>query len=141
VLGLFEQGELWTSIALRRGPAGFNLVLGPDEVRSDMGLLAGDWRRDYRHLSRAIEDRGGPLALGCYAEVATLRKLEVHPTPRAPRRPPLPGATSPSPRPPRRPPPPPAPPPAGPPGAPCAPSLGASPRAGGGPPPWPPSAT
>jgi len=80
VLGLFEEGELWTSIALRRGLAGFNLVLGPDEVRSDMGLLAGDWRRDYRHLSRVIEDRCGPLAFGCYAEVATLRKLEVDPT-------------------------------------------------------------
>jgi hypothetical protein len=83
VLGLFEQAELWTSIALRRGPTGFNLVLGPDEVRSDMGLLSGDWRRDYRHLSRAIEDRGGPLAFGCYAEVATLRKLEVDPNPGA----------------------------------------------------------
>jgi hypothetical protein len=83
VLGLFEGGELWTSIALRRGPGGFNLVLGPDEVRSDMGLLAGDWRRDYRHLSRAVEDRASPLALGCYAEVATLRKLEVDPTPGA----------------------------------------------------------
>jgi hypothetical protein len=83
VLGLFEGGELWTSIALRRGVGGFNLVLGPDEVRSDMGLLAGDWRRDYRHLSRAVEDRASPLALGCYAEVETLRKLEVDPTPGA----------------------------------------------------------
>ena len=83
VVGLFEAGELWTSIALRRGLGGFNLVLGPDEVRGDMGLLAGDWRRDYRHLSRAIEDRCGPLALGCYAEVGTLRKLEVDPNPGA----------------------------------------------------------
>jgi hypothetical protein len=83
VVGLFEEGELWTSIALRRGAGGFNLVLGPDEVRSDMGLLAGDWRRDYRHLSRAIEDRSGPLAFGCYAEVSTLRKLEVDPNPGA----------------------------------------------------------
>jgi hypothetical protein len=83
VVGLFEQGELWTSIALRRGPGGFNLVLGPDEVRKDMGLLAGDWRRDYRHLSRAIEERSGPLAFGCYAEAATLRKLEVDPNPGA----------------------------------------------------------
>jgi len=83
VVGLFERGELWTSIALRRGFDGFNLVLGPDEVRSDMGLLAGDWRRDYRHLARAIEDRCGPLAFGCYAEVDTLRKLEVDPTPGA----------------------------------------------------------
>ena len=83
VVGLFEAGELWTSIALRRGLGGFNLVLGPDEVRGDMGLLAGDWRRDYRHLSRAIEERCGPLALGCYAEVGTLRKLEVDPNPGA----------------------------------------------------------
>lgn len=48
-----------------------------------MGLLAGDWRRDYRHLSRVIEDRAGPLAFGCYAEVATVRKLEVDPNPGA----------------------------------------------------------
>jgi hypothetical protein len=97
VLGLFEDGELWTSIALRRGPLGFDLVLGPDEVRTDMGLLSGDWRRDYRHLARAVEDRAnaatmgatppnprsGLIALGCYAEVATLRRLEVDPNPGA----------------------------------------------------------
>jgi hypothetical protein len=83
VLGLFEDGELWTSIALRRGPLGFDLVLGPDEVRTDMGLLSGDWRRDYRHLARAVEDRANPIALGCYAEVATLRRLEVDPNPGA----------------------------------------------------------
>jgi hypothetical protein len=83
VIGLFQEGELWTSIALRRGAGGFNLVLGPDEVRSDMGLLAGDWRRDYRHLARAIEDRAGQLAFGCYAEVETIRKLEVDPNPGA----------------------------------------------------------
>src|SRR4029078_11917419 len=41
------------------------------------------WRRDFRHLSRAIEARVGPLALGCFAEVATLRKLEVDPSPGA----------------------------------------------------------
>jgi hypothetical protein len=83
VVGLFESGELWTSIALRRGASGVNLILGPDEVRIDMGLLSGDWRRDYRHLSRAIEDRCGPLAFGCYAEVGTIRKLEVDPNPGA----------------------------------------------------------
>ena len=83
VLGLFEAGELWTSVALHRGPRGFDLILGPDEVRGDMGLLAGDWRRDYRHLSRAIEERAGPLALGCYAEAATFEKLEIDPSPGA----------------------------------------------------------
>lgn len=83
VVGVFEAGELWTSVALHRGPGGVELVLGPDEVRSDMGLLAGDWRRDYRHLARAVEHRAGPLALGCFAEVATLRKLEVDTAPGA----------------------------------------------------------
>jgi hypothetical protein len=83
VVGLFEEGELWTSLALHRAPNGVNLVLGPDEIRGDMGLLAGDWRRDYRHLARAIEQRAGPLAFGCYAEVATIRKLEVDPSPGA----------------------------------------------------------
>jgi hypothetical protein len=83
VIGLFEEGELWTSIALHRAPNGVNLILGPDEIRGDMGLLAGDWRRDYRHLARAIEHRAGPLAFGCYTEVATIRKLEVDPSPGA----------------------------------------------------------
>jgi hypothetical protein len=83
VLGLFEDGELWTSIALRRGASGVNLVLGPDEVRSDMGLLSGDWRRDYRHLSRAVEERASDIAFGCYAEVASIRRLEVDPNPGA----------------------------------------------------------
>lgn len=83
LFGLFEAGELWTSVALRRSARGFDRIVGPDEVRGDMGLLAGDWRRDYRHLARAIEERCSPLALGCFAEVATIRKLEVDPTPGA----------------------------------------------------------
>lgn len=84
LIGLFEGGELWTSLAMRRGRSGFDLILGPDEVRPDMGLLAGDWRRDYRHLSRAIEDRvGGPLALGCFSEATTIKKLVVDATPGA----------------------------------------------------------
>lgn len=81
VVGVFEADELWTCIAMRRTAAGFDLLLGPDEVRADMGLLAGDWRRDYRHLAHAVEHRAGPLSLGCFAEVATLRALLVDSTP------------------------------------------------------------
>jgi hypothetical protein len=77
VVGLFEDGELFTCLVLRRGPAGFDLVLGPDELRADLGLLSGDWGRDYRHLERAVTDRAGPLAFGCYADAATLRRLAV----------------------------------------------------------------
>lgn len=84
LIGLFEDGELWTSLALRRAHDGrFDRVLGPDEVRREMGLLAGDWRRDYRHLSRAVEDEMGPLAFGCFAEASTFRALEVDPAPGA----------------------------------------------------------
>lgn len=83
LVGVFEAGDLATSIALRRAASGFDLVLGPDEIRADMGLLAGDWRRDYRHLARAVEQRASPLALGCYAEATTLRSLEVDANPGA----------------------------------------------------------
>jgi hypothetical protein len=83
VFGLFEGDELWTCVAMRRQRAGFDLLLGPDELRADMGLLAGDWRRDYRHLAHAVEHRAGPLSLGCFAEVATIRALLVDPTPGA----------------------------------------------------------
>lgn len=83
VLGLFDRDALWTSIALRRGPRGFDLILGPDELRSELGLLSGDFRRDHRHLARAVADRIGPLALGCFAEQETFRRLEVDPTPGA----------------------------------------------------------
>ncbi len=84
LLGLFDGGELWTSIALRRGErGGFDWVMGPDEIRRDMGLLAGDWRRDYRHLARAVERKVGKLSLGVFAEMSTFRSLEVDPTPGA----------------------------------------------------------
>lgn len=83
-LGLFDAGDLWTAVALRRSASGaFDWILGPDELRRDMGLLAGDWRRDYRHLARALDDKVGPLALGVYAEATTFRDLEVDPSPGA----------------------------------------------------------
>jgi hypothetical protein len=83
VFGAFADGEVFTAIVLRRKGHGFDLVLGPDELRREMGLLSGDWRRDYRHLARAAEMRAGPLALGCFGEIETLRKLARDPTPGA----------------------------------------------------------
>lgn len=83
LVAAFERGELDTCVALRRAGTGFDSVLGPGELRTEMGLLSGDWRRDYRHLARAVEQRLGPLALGCYAEYATLKKLLDRSTPGA----------------------------------------------------------
>ncbi len=83
LLGIFREGELYTSLTLRRKGAGFDLILGPDRLRSEMGLVAGDFRRDYRHLSRAAEQAAGPLALGCFGELDTLRALLNKPAPGA----------------------------------------------------------
>lgn len=83
LVGLFEDDELWTSIALRRGRRGFDWILGPDLLREELGLLSGDFRRDHRHLARVVIDEVGPLALGCFAQRETFRALEVDPTPGA----------------------------------------------------------
>jgi hypothetical protein len=76
-LGMFQAGELWTAFVARRRGFGFDVIAGPDELRPAMGLLSGDWRRDYRHLVRAVEDRYAPLAFGCFAEVDTFRALQT----------------------------------------------------------------
>lgn len=78
LLGVFDDGHLATSLAARRRGAGFDWILGPDELRAEMGLVSGDWTRDYRHLVRAAELRVGPLALGCFGELDTLQQLAHH---------------------------------------------------------------
>ncbi len=83
LLGAFEHGEVATSIVARRHGTGFDLILGPDELRREMGLISGDWTRDYRHLARAAEQRAGSLALGCFGEVGTFRRLAERPVPGA----------------------------------------------------------
>jgi hypothetical protein len=75
VLGAFDEGELYTALCLRRRGPAFDIVMGPDRVRRDMGLLSGDFSRDYRYLGAAVEARLGPLAVGCYAELSTFRRL------------------------------------------------------------------
>jgi hypothetical protein len=48
-----------------------------------MGLLSGDFRRDYRHLVSAAERLHGPISFGCFAEVGTFRALQIDPEPGA----------------------------------------------------------
>ncbi len=83
VLGAFSDGELYTALCLRRRGAAFDAVMGPDRVRRDMGLLSGDFSRDYRYLCAAVEARLGPVAVGCYAELSTFRRLANGPQPGA----------------------------------------------------------
>lgn len=83
VLGLFRHGDLWTAAVARRRGHGFDVLAGPEDMRIRMGLLSGDWRRDYRHLARAVEEQYAPLAMGCFAEVDRFRELQVDPRPGA----------------------------------------------------------
>lgn len=77
VLGVFRLGELWTAgVARRRGDA-FDVLAGPEDVRIRMGLISGDWRRDYRYVARAVEEQYAPVAMGCFAEVDRFRELQV----------------------------------------------------------------
>ena len=83
VLGVFRHGDLWTAgVARRRGDA-FDVLAGPEDIRLRMGLLSGDWRRDYRHIARAVEEQYAPVAMGCFAEVERFRELQVDAQPGA----------------------------------------------------------
>jgi hypothetical protein len=82
-LGLFDGGTLWTSFVARRRGEAFDVIAGPEELRAGLGLLSGDWRRDYRHFARAVEERYAPIGFGCFAELATFRSLQTDSRPGA----------------------------------------------------------
>lgn len=83
VVGVFHEGLLETCIAARRSTTGFDWICGPALLREEMGLLSGDFRRDYQHLVGAIENKLGPLGVGCFGEKSVLRALIHHPAPGA----------------------------------------------------------
>jgi hypothetical protein len=80
-LGVFRHGELYTGVVARRRGMGFDRIVGPEELRSEMGLLSGDFRRDYRHFSRAAERNVAPLSLGVFGELLTFQTLASDPAP------------------------------------------------------------
>jgi hypothetical protein len=75
VLGVFDGGELATCLVARRKGNAFDRLVGPEELRAEMGILSGDFRRDQRHLVAAAERSIAPVALGCFAELSTLKAL------------------------------------------------------------------
>ncbi len=83
VFGAFQGGDVHTSVALRRGPRGFDRIVGPAEHRSDMGLRSGKWARDCHGLARAVELSVGPVALGGFAQMETWKVLLASKTPGA----------------------------------------------------------
>lgn len=83
LLGLFDQGALWTALCLRRRGHELDLIAGPEDLKEAVGLLSGDHRRDYVHLARVCGEIYGPLSFGCFSDVATFRALQVDPEPGA----------------------------------------------------------
>ena len=75
VLGIFEEGELWTGAVLRRSAGGFDVFAGPGAMSQWAGPLGGAWRRDHRVLTRAIERELGPIHIGLFMELLTARTL------------------------------------------------------------------
>jgi hypothetical protein len=75
LLGVFARGALYSAVALKRGSRGIEAIVGPGELTPHMGLLSGDWQRDYRFLAEATEKVVGPLALGCFGELYTFQSL------------------------------------------------------------------
>ena len=82
-IGLFDEGKLHTFAVARRRGAGFDLIGGPEPIYPHMGLLSGDFRRDYRFVAQAIEEAYAPLSFGCFAELTVFRNLLRDSTPGA----------------------------------------------------------
>lgn len=75
VLGVFDEGALWTAGALRRNAGSFDVFAGPRAISEWTGPLGGAWERDHRVLSEAVERELGPIHLGLYMERATAERL------------------------------------------------------------------
>jgi hypothetical protein len=75
VLGVFEDGELWTGAVLRRTAGTVDVLAGPTAISDWAGPLGGDWRRDHRVLTAAIERELGPIHVGLFMDRATAQRL------------------------------------------------------------------
>jgi hypothetical protein len=75
VLGVFEQGELWTAAVVRRNGGKLDVFAGPGAISEWVGPLGGAWQRDHRVLADAIEGELGPIHLGLFMERPTAERL------------------------------------------------------------------
>ena len=83
VVVVWNGSATWSSLVLRRRGGVIDLVAGPDLIARWTGPLGGDWRRDYRVISDAVEVAVAPVHLGIFTEVSTLRALLRNPDPGA----------------------------------------------------------
>lgn len=75
LLASFRDGQLYTSLALERGPAGIRRVCGPDLFRSGLATTASELSDQHRQLCRVAERHVAPLAVAISAEHHALQRL------------------------------------------------------------------
>lgn len=75
VLGIFEDGALWTGAVVRRNGGSIDVLAGPRAISQWAGPLGGAWERDHRVLTRAIERELGPVHLGLFMGRDTAERL------------------------------------------------------------------
>ena len=83
VLALFDQGQLYTAIAILRGGDALERVVGAETIAGWVGPLGGDWTRDHRVVCDAVSINLGPVHVGLFAEAHTCRQLLRDPRPGA----------------------------------------------------------
>ncbi len=75
VIMLWSAQAPWTAAVLRRRRGDVDLLAGPDLVARWTGPLGGDWRRDHRIVTAAIDEHVAPVHLGIYGDIASVRRL------------------------------------------------------------------
>lgn len=75
VFGVWEQGQLWTGMVLRRRAGLIDLCAGPDAISDWVGPLGGDFHRDHRTITYAVGRSVAPVHIGLYAERKQLEAL------------------------------------------------------------------
>lgn len=83
LLALFADDALETAVLVRRNGGSIDRVYGPEALRSMMGPIGGDFRRDHKIMRAAIERAVGPLAFALSAETSTVHRLLRAETPGA----------------------------------------------------------
>lgn len=75
VAAIWRGSRLSTALAFRKRRGRIERIVGPTVLEEAMGLVSGEWTRDYRYLSQAVERLLGPLGLGFFAQEAAVREL------------------------------------------------------------------
>ncbi|MCA9603382.1 MAG: hypothetical protein KC417_15220, partial [Myxococcales bacterium] len=72
---LWQRGEPWTSVAVRRMGGEIDWIAGPDLISRWTGPLGGDWRRDHRVIAAAVARNMAPVHVGLFSEEHIVRDL------------------------------------------------------------------